>query len=273
MDGFSKLSDITSLYRPNTATKSSTDASSLRLIVLCSWMSAAPKHIQKYTDGYRRLFPDATILLIEARLPSMFLGSDLTAAGEFLDSYVNKAASDSRTEKQHIALHAFSNGGGNNTVWLAERLIKQYGRLPFDSVIFDSCPGQAELASTTRAITLSLPNQYLLRTIGSYFIYLLVLFYKVINQAIGAENTIAWIRRVLNDATIFAPTTPRLYLYSEGDALVRWQDVHEHAEDARKKGFSVVREEKFFKAPHCALLNEDSSRYWNAVKGHILKSR
>ena len=273
MNGFSKLSDIASFYRPSNSTAAPSDTSSPSLIVLCAWLSASYKHIAKYTDGYRRLFPNASILLIEARLPNMILGSDLTAVGEFLDSYLNDASSDSSNNEPFVVLHAFSNGGANNTTWLAERLLEQNSRLLFYSVIFDSCPGQAELASATRAITLSLPNQYLLRTVGWYFVYALVFVYKVIIEAMGAENTIARIRRVLNDPTIFSLATSRLYVYSEGDVLVDWRDVHNHAEDARKKGFTAIHEEKFSKAPHCALLNEDSSRYWDAVRAHILKSR
>ena len=273
MDGFSKLNDITSIYRPTKSSTPRTSTKSPDLIVLCSWMGAAQKHIAKYTDGYRRLFPETSILLIEASLPKMFLGSDLTAACEILDSFLKDAASDSsHSISQRIVLVTFSNGGGFNTAWLAERLFKTYGRLPFDRVILDSCPGQAELISTTRAITLSLPNQYLLRLIAPYLVYMAMLVYKVITESMGVENTISWVRRVLNDETMFSPKTPRLYLYSEGDALVYARDVHAHAEEARQRGFTATREEKFLKAPHCALLNEDSDRYWNAVKAHITSS-
>ena len=71
---------------------------------------------------------------------------------------------------------------------------------------------------------------------------------------------------------MFSTEMSRLYLYSENDALVEWKHVHEHAKDARQKGYTV-REERFEKAAHVALLMEDSGRYWNAVKDHILGSK
>lgn len=70
--GFVQLDDTTSIYRlPNSHDAATASLQSKQqepdLIVFCSWMSAAPKHIAKYTDGYRKLFPNTTILLVEAK--------------------------------------------------------------------------------------------------------------------------------------------------------------------------------------------------------------
>ena len=100
--------------------------------------------------------------------------------------------------------------------------------------------------------------------------YVALLLSKTINESFGIENAISRVRRRLNDNALFPLTTPRLYLYSEGDAMVDFRDVHDHVEEARLQGCTVVREEKFLKAPHCAMLTEDQSRYWNAVRAHIL---
>lgn len=275
MDGFTKLNDITSIYRP-AESSNSTDKSTLTapsLIVLCSWMGAATKHILKYTDGYKRLFQNANILLIESTLANMFIGSDLAPASEILDSFVQEAASENTDHgRQLIILHAMSNGGANNATWLAERFLKTHSRLPFDRMILDCCPGRPEVTSATRAITLSLPSQYLVRLIGSYLIYLGLLLSKLINETFGLENTIIRIRRQLNDPAIFPTATPRLYLYSEGDAMVDFRDVHDHAQEAKQSGCLVVQEEKFLKAPHCGLPIESSERYWDAVRTHVLNS-
>ena len=70
--GFVQLDDTTSIYWPsdsyNAAMATLQDKQQEPdLIVFCSWMSAAPKHIAKYTDGYQRLFPNTPILLVEAK--------------------------------------------------------------------------------------------------------------------------------------------------------------------------------------------------------------
>ncbi len=72
-------------------------------------------------------------------------------------------------------------------------------------------------------------------------------------------------RRSLNDEKLFGKEGRRLYVYSTGDDMVRWQDVEEHAEEAREKGYAVDLE-KFGKSGHAAHLILDPERYWRAVE-------
>ena len=58
----------TFLYTPPKPTR--------QLIILCTWLGAAPKHIAKYTVLYRSIAPNARILLIESTF------SNLTSAFE-----------------------------------------------------------------------------------------------------------------------------------------------------------------------------------------------
>ena len=228
-------------------------------------MGAAPKHIAKYTEGYKRLFPDASILLIESSITNMFALPDFGPACQVIESF----AKSSSRQDPYIVLQACSNGGANNATWLAERLLQTNNRLPYRKLILDCCPGKGEAISATQAISLSLPKQPLIRAIGSSLIFSVTVVLMGIYIAFGWEDTISRIRRRFNDANMFSTEVPKLYLYSEGDALVKWQHVHEHAEDARQKGYSV-QEERFQKAAHVALLMEDGERYWYAVKDHIL---
>ncbi|KAK3715573.1 hypothetical protein LTR37_007061 [Vermiconidia calcicola] len=271
MDGFVQLSKIISLYHPpdtNGHALASSPDNTPGLIIICSWFAAATKHVAKYTTGYRQVFPTASILLIQTSLLETLFGSDLSPACDFLDSYMKGDPDTTRP----VLLHMFSNGGANTASWLATRLTKADGRLPFDTLVFDSCPGAKDIVAITRAMSFSLPNQYLLRPIGFYVIFAAGLVYKLFNDATGHEDPITRIRRDFNDTRVFSRYTPRLYLYSKKDILVKFQDVHDHAEDARAKGYATVHEEVFLKAPHCALVNEDEARYWNAVREHITGS-
>ena len=266
INGFAKINDVVSIYRPPAISKSTqSDIASQppRLIVICSWMGAASKHITKYTDGYRQVFPETTILLIQSTLYTFTFGYDLTPAVELIGSFAKDAG------KGPIVLHAYSNGGANNATLLTKHLKENCSLLAFDKMILDSCPGRAELASGTRAVTLSLPNQYFVRTVGWYLVYLTLLIYKLANEALHIEDAVSRIRRNLNNTELFPQATPRLYLYSQGDAMVDFGDVHDHADEARQSGYKVVGELLFSKAPHCALLNENPERYWDAVKAHV----
>ena len=234
-------------------------------------MGAASKHIAKYTNGYQRLFPEAAILLIQSSLSGMFLGCDLDPAFEVIQSYIQDSQADSKKDvKRLIVLHAFSNGGASNAIWLAKQLLQTHDELPFDSLILDSCPGRAKLASGTRAVTLSLPNQYLVRVVGWYVVCAALFTYMLVFNALSIEDDITRLRRSLNDAKLFSQKLPKPYIHSKADLMVDSRHVHEHAEEARQRGYATVREELFESAPHCALLNEDSERYWTNVKAHVM---
>lgn len=86
--GFIPLDASTSIYRPPSYKDSqhgSEDGDAVAkyslqnkqtepdLIVFCSWMSAQPKHMAKYVDGYRERFPHTSILLVEARCVYLLL--------------------------------------------------------------------------------------------------------------------------------------------------------------------------------------------------------
>lgn len=265
LHGFVKLNDLVSLYRsPNHSTKTEPGLT-LPLIVFCSWVGAVPKHIAKYTDGYQKRFPNASILLLQSKVSSMFNPPDVSPAYKILDSFLESRAPAADPDKALLMIHAFSNGGANNVVYLAKHLRSKQQDSALKKIILDCCPGQPEILAIARAITLSLPNKYLVRTFGFYLIYIAFAIFMLIGGTLRKEDTITWIRRSLNDTSVFSASTPRLYLYSKADVMVRTKDVHAHAQDAREKGFSSVREEVFESAPHCALLTEDSARYWELV--------
>ena len=224
----------------------------------------------KYIDGHKRFFPDASILLIESTLPNMLLGADLARACEVIESFAKDTSlKPNDHEDPYIILQACSNGGTTNASWLASSLLKTNEKLPFRRIILDCCPGKGEVKGATEAMTMQLPKSPLVQILGSWFFYSACVLFVAIYTTMGWEDGLTRLRRRFNDATVFSTEVPRLYMYSENDALVSWQHVHEHAEDARQKGYSV-REERFLKAAHAALLMDDSVRYWNAVKDHVL---
>lgn len=229
-------------------------------------MGAAPKHIAKYTNGYRNLFPTAEILLIQSTIQGVFLGADISPAVDFVKAYTDDNSS------RNAILHICSNGGATNASRLGSILQERSIPLPFGTMILDCCPGKGEQISATRAMAFSLPKQPVVRFVGWYFIYALIAAYIFVINATGWEDAITWIRRVLNDERIFSTEMTKLYVYSKKDALVSSEDVRAHAEDARKAGYAV-RQEVFERAPHCALINEDSDRYWNSISEVVLGNR
>lgn len=270
--GFQRLGDDISLWRPERITTTTAKGASPSLIVYCSWMGAAPKHIAKYTEAYKRHYSNADILLIECRAETLMKGLDVTPAYDALRAY-SKKRDDGRpdaTASSGVILHMSSNGGATNSALLAQNMQHAGLKLQFDAVIFDCSPGKIDLSSGTRAMTMQLPNKPLIRLIGSWLIYTCLVLYMTLSKIFRIPDGITRVRRNLSDPSLFAQESPRLYLYSKADSLINAGHVREHAEEAKALGYSV-REEVFEKALHCALVMEDSERYWNAIHDVVLR--
>jgi len=278
LSDFERLNDLIYLYRSPATSASRTEPASAAtapdLIVFCSWVGAASKHIAKYIDTYRKILPRTNILLIRSNVRIMFASCDLSPAVDVMQAFMaGQAGSDSANSAQgSIVLHLFSHGGATQALRLVKKLRESSDPIPLNSIILDSCPGRAEVGATARAISLSIPNNRLLRILGFYLVYCLVFFLMLVDRISQREGRITRLRRLLNDSEVFTASAPRLYLFSKADSMVKYSDVHDHAEDARKAGLQVT-EEVFERAPHCALLNEDAVRYWKSVQEHINQGR
>lgn len=160
----------TFLYTPPKPTK--------QLIILCTWLGAARKHVAKYTALYRSIAPNARILLIESsfgNLTSAFFRQQRVvkfapAAAAVLNSLaecepysrphpkesekghlddektnpqVRRSMCSSSQVQPKILLHIFSNGGMNSATHLLHALRSRMDEpLALKGILFDSCPGQ-----------------------------------------------------------------------------------------------------------------------------------
>ena len=264
--GFQKLSDDISIFNPRTTTRASaTAAASPSLIIYCSWTGAAPRHTAKYTQLYQQLFPEAEILLVQSRSAAM-VGTDLGPALNVTKRHLaNWKKRRDPSGRSGIILQLCSNGGASNATALAQGLRQSNLSLPLDAIILDCSPGKLSLSSGTRAASMQLPPNLIIREVGSRLIYIWLGLYILMKMALRSTDHVARIRQHLNDPMLFSQDAPRLYIYSKGDALIEWTHVREHCREAAALGYKV-REEVFYQAPHCALLREDSGRYERAIQ-------
>jgi hypothetical protein len=265
MEGFLKLTSTISIHDPSALSEVKGPAKSLSLVILCTWMGAAPRQISKYSDGYRKLFPKASILVIESSLPDMTHRSQ-AAQQERLKPACEVIAKHLPGAGGQTVLHAFSNAGAQTATQLAERLWREGGSVPFTRTIFDSCPGGNGAAQVARAVTITLPQRYFIRAIAVWSMRILATVYFFILRTIHIDDPISRTRRRLNDPALFPPSIPRLYLYSKADQVAGAMDVRQHALEAEAKGYRAIRETVFETSSHCALINEDREKYWNSVK-------
>ncbi|GAB7325159.1 hypothetical protein MBLNU13_g09239t1 [Cladosporium sp. NU13] len=245
------------------------------LVVLCTWMSAACKHISKYTQQYRQQYPDADILVVESGVAEMVYRSNpsqqirLQPARDVLLSHTSQNAQGH--SQREAVLHVFSNGGSQCAIQLATSLPEPIRLNAFSAIIFDSCPGTATYQRTIQSLTLSMPKSPLTKYLGPPILHAVLCLLYLSLFVTGAEDVITRIRMQLNDRKIFGPKVPRLYIYSKADKLVPYQDVKSHVDDAKIKGYRATSEVLFETSAHCAHAMAHKEQYWQAV-GELLKA-
>lgn len=241
---------------------------SIGLVIVCAWMGAAPKHIAKYTAQHRLLFPAAQILVLQSEPLDVAWRSDNSQIKRFAPAraIIRAFTSEGTRGSQHILLHSFSNGGAQTACQLATQIRSETGEvLPLRASILDSSPGGATLSRGVTAFAASLPKNGPLRWLGMALIYVALCSLLLSIWMMGKEGFFDQIRRRLNDPSLFDPKAPRLYMYSKTDKLVAWQDVEDHAVNAKLADFDV-RAELFDGSEHVAHAMSDKGRYWDKVK-------
>ena len=209
LNGFCKIGPRTSLFTPSKPTPG-------QLIIICTWLGAASKHIAQYTGLYQSIAPGASILLIESDVPILISSYDHqremieTAVSVVLDTLAEidyhpatsatKSISNdhlpngttswmlaTRTQSR-VLLHIFSNGGTNTATQLLLVLnSKLHSPLPLSGLICDSFPANGTYWKSFDVLVLSLPKDFASRLPGALACHcMLILLYTSI--ACGNEH-------------------------------------------------------------------------------------
>ncbi|KAL4791334.1 hypothetical protein BDV19DRAFT_370631 [Aspergillus venezuelensis] len=249
------------------------------LIILCTWIGGAtPRRVSKYTNGYKQGFPRASILLIPTSIPDITIRtfnavqSRLSPAREVITRFLDYHFTPT-SKPRPVLLHMFSNGGCNIGVQLVRSVMmhNEADHLLLLSalrlVVFDCCPGDSSFQRTFNAAVVSLPSvkgHPIVHAAGRSVLY------PVIGTILGLERvgliqSLGWLRLDLNKAEVFGGSARRLYVYSTKDEIVRWEDVEEHLENGRSRGYCVVGV-RFDTGQHCALVAADEEVYWRSIQ-------
>ena len=244
------------------------DPSAPKLVVLCSWMAAHPTHITKYITGYQTVFPTAQILLIRSEAPDIIYRSTAILRRR-IQPALDVVRSTCAKEPSHpeILLHVFSNGGSHQATNLLRNYQSAIGqRFPLHAKILDSCPGRGNFQRSYLALSAPFDRQpAYLRLPSSLAVIIVLCIHWLLVTSSLFENPIEIIRRGLNDEHV-ARETKRVYIYSDVDRMVHWQEVEDHAADARSKGFAADLE-RFEGSGHAAHVRVGGGeRYWQIVK-------
>ncbi|KAF2676478.1 hypothetical protein K458DRAFT_243098, partial [Lentithecium fluviatile CBS 122367] len=233
------------------------------LILVTSWLDAAPRHVAKYIVGIQKIFPTSRILLITTT-SFHFLFQPTTQRLRELQPAVNILKDTPPCEK--ILLYCFSNGGSTAAFMIARAFRAQTKQsLPLSKAIFDSAPGNGGYLATVRAFAVGLPRARFVRALGLALLRVFLALWYLAETITATENVTDIMRRGLNDRLLFTTNAARLYFYSTNDSMVPWQDVEAHASSASSAGYKV-HTVRYVGSSHVGHIMQDEARYWAAVE-------
>jgi hypothetical protein len=266
--GFTLIAPTIWEQRPTDCSQSFSSDEPPSLIIILPWTGAHSRHVVKYTEAYQTIFPSASILCITTSTKDLCLRSSkrkqqrLQPAVARITDHVNHKGG-----LANILVHAFSEGGSNKAVELAEAYYSTTGtRLPCSALCLDSTPGHPRYLRLCNALKKSLPPIPILNCTGLFIGSALLGGIWILYTCIRGfdNNVISRTRRRLQDPKHWNPSAPRCYFYSKGDKLIAWTDVKEHMGEAMRSGAPVL-DVCFEDSAHCKHAAQHPERYWGAV--------
>lgn len=230
-------------------------------ILLLTWAEAELSHIEKFTKMHAEVYPEATIIVVRSGIADYFVRSR-RAQREMADPAVQVLR---QFRDEDILVHVVSNGGANQWCTINEILQDLTGRrLCHATTMIDSGPGCTTVRHTWAAAQAGLPRSWLPRLFArlSFFLLLYLMFLGLLIRP--SLDQLIRIRRDMNIGPQTGRQALRGYIYSDCDDVSGPQDVEQHAQDARNRGFAV-RLIKFEGSTHVGHLKKDPIKYRDAV--------
>ncbi|KAH8901200.1 hypothetical protein GQ53DRAFT_590306, partial [Thozetella sp. PMI_491] len=280
--GFTSVSEKIHILEPaldNASRGTENSIESPETIVLCTWGGGKVKHINKYIDGYRALFPASRLILVESSMfETMFCTVEKHTQSmlPLLDGLFPPRCGKEGCYSKRTLIHVMSNSGG---VSFVSSIIAYQNRqaqgnqqpFPHTLLICDSTPGALTISEVvtraSMALAISTPQWVPVPTTVMHGLWAFVLFvtFSVSGLVLGGRE-IGWkYEDGIHNPKFTSPTeTTRLYLYSKADKLVLWEDIEKSIAVAKEMAYNCLVE-RFEKSAHVSHASEDPERYWGAI--------
>lgn len=138
--------------------------------------------------------------------------------------------------------------------------------LPLRAMMMDSGPGRVAIVPSVTAVRSGMgKTNWVMRGLVTGMLYVLMTVLKVVGVLTRRPNITTVLRAKLNDPALVDTKAARCYVYSEVDEMVGWEDVEDHAREARSLGYTVDLQ-KFEGSGHASHARVDEKRYWGLVQ-------
>ncbi|KEY68763.1 hypothetical protein S7711_00634 [Stachybotrys chartarum IBT 7711] len=243
------------------------------IVMIYGWGDGLPKHVAKYCDGFRTLYPQAKQVAVLSPIGRAMFSNLEQRSKFFLPLIYNLFPStELPAKKPSILVHTMSNTGAVNfyaTVYAFHQLYKQ--PFPHKLIVMDSTPGSTDfsldnLGRWSRAMAYGTAGWFPWPFVVTQGIWATSITVSTgIGYVLGNESAGGWSAKAALDYTYEPKDARKLYMYSKEDDLIGWEDIELHASKARELGWSTDIE-SFQGSGHVGHMRKFPEQYWNAIK-------
>ncbi|RBR14464.1 uncharacterized protein FIESC28_07700 [Fusarium coffeatum] len=239
-------------------------------VVVFGWGDAPPKHVSKFTDGYRKLFPNAKQIAVLSPIAQGFF-DHVSKRTEDMKPIVNELfPTDNNHSENLIICHVLSNSGAGNYICTLNAYRELYNEsMPHVLAVYDSTPGQSKvtwsnLKRWSNAMAMGpaakLPWPFFVtQTLCIGFFIFIHLF----DFVVGRESSPKFCHRLFFDDKWMSKDSTRLFMYGKKDFLIPAEHIEEHIADGLRCGYKT--ESQTFESGHVDHMRKDPERYWRAI--------
>lgn len=270
--GFTALSDQVFVRNPEASDEPAPDGHP-DVVMVYGWGDGLPKHVAKYAEGFRVIYPRAKQILVLSPI-SKAMFNDLGQRSQLMMPVVKELfpeGPDAEGVPKTILAHTMSNTGAVNYAATANAFKELYkAPFPHQLLSMDSTPGSTTLSWSnlvrwSRAMALGTAGFFpwpfsVTQSIWAFFL----LINGTYEGLIGRESAGGWSRRAANDDAYEAKGARKLYMYSKEDDLIGWEDIEEHVAETRKLGWQADVE-VFEGSGHVGHMRMHGEQYWKAI--------
>jgi hypothetical protein len=156
-----------------------------KTVMIYGWGDCLPKHIVKYADGYRELYPLAKqVVVLSPIVRAMY--SDLRKCSEHMMPALRAAFDDAESREDLILVHTMSNTGAVNYGATLNAYRKLYNKaLPHQLLVLDSTPGSTDMTSSnvarwSRAMAIGTANWFPWPFVATQSIWIIFLYKRIL---------------------------------------------------------------------------------------------
>ncbi|KAK1453046.1 PaxU [Colletotrichum melonis] len=275
---FTKLSDQVYLFpAPERSLGGKTDEQhGPDLILVYGWGDGRLKHVAKFADGFRVLFPRSEIIVVLAPMFKALLSSQkqriscvqpIVHAALRLNSEGHPPAND-----PSILVHVLSNTGCLYFTATLEAYKNAFGHvMPHSLLVMDSAPGSVDhdinnIGKLANAMAIDAVAKVPLPLQVTKVMCIMTLYFvRAIELAHSRENLLLVSIKMANDEAFETKLAQRLYIYSKEDRLTAWEAVEKHANEAKALGYRV-NSSLCEGSGHVGHMRKWPGKYWTMIR-------